>query len=284
MGALAAFALGVLIGLVFYWLVYRLYWLRWSGHMQRDMSYLQAKVDSAEFTSFGLERQVAAQKSELTGQRSKISELERENRLAQARLEEVNADKQALSTHLETLRAELTAYKKVMMEPALPALSQTPPNGKTQDPPRKLLPPERAPAAGLSNSLLGMNKEASKNTPTKTQPNLPASLPIKTPSNGNGNGRLHLPLPEEQILEPVLVIARPRVGGDYLEIIQGVGPAIARKLRQAGIDTFQALSVLTPQRLKEVVGPRTAKLMDAESVIKQAKKLVGERRSRSASV
>ena len=79
------------------------------------------------------------------------------------------------------------------------------------------------------------------------------------------------------------MIARPRMAGDRLEIIQGIGPAIVKKLNQAGIDTFQALSQLTPERLKELVGSRTAKLLDTESVISQAKKLVGDRRSRGSS-
>jgi predicted flap endonuclease-1-like 5' DNA nuclease len=70
------------------------------------------------------------------------------------------------------------------------------------------------------------------------------------------------------------------MAGDRLEIIQGVGPAIARKLYQAGVDSFLALSLLTAGRLKELVGPRTAKMLDAESVICQAKKLASERHAR----
>jgi hypothetical protein len=197
-----------------------------------------------------------------------------------------------------------------MMEPALPTLSlPQQSNGKAHEAPRKAAPSEIDCAGDPPNSLFEMNKEAPEKTPTK----MPASLPVKTAqnggsnghgisrsngsghnhgsNNGNGNGNghsntdwhsfLHAPALPEQILEPVLVIARPRVGGDRLEIIQGIGPAIVKKLNKAGIDTFQALSQLTPERLKEIAGPRAAKLIDAQSVINQAKKLVGDRRSRN---
>jgi predicted flap endonuclease-1-like 5' DNA nuclease len=69
------------------------------------------------------------------------------------------------------------------------------------------------------------------------------------------------------------------MGGDRLEIIQGIGPVIVRRLNRAGINTFQALSQLSARQLKEVIGPPAARSIDAESVIAQAKKLAGERRS-----
>jgi predicted flap endonuclease-1-like 5' DNA nuclease len=256
MSALAAFILGVLAGLAAYWLVYWLSWRRWRGYLEKDLAYFKAKVESVQYTNFGLERQLTAQKADLAGLRSKIADLERENWQAQVRLEAAKAEKEALITHLETLRFELASYKKAAAEADMPALSPVKPsNGKTHEPAREDHSPERV-SIPLSSPL--ENKQAAlKKIPT--------------------NGRAKTLLPPDPITEPVLVIARPRMDGDRLEIIQGIGPAIFKRLRLAGVDSFQALALLTADRLREIAGPRAAKLMDAESVIEQAKRWARKR-------
>ncbi len=277
MGEVAVFALGVLIGLVLYWLVYRMFWYRWRANQERDLAYLRAKVESAQFTSLGLERQIAAQKADQAEQRAKMITLERENWQAQARLAAADKEKQAMVTHLDALRAELAAYKNAVSQPDLPALPlHENGNGKTHDPISaahlldqlsRAVPPNGKPNGKIDNKL---------ETP-KIEPVM--ASPLLIPST---NGKLHASAPVEQVLEPVLLIARPRLTGDRLEIIQGIGPVIVRKLNHAGIDSFQALSLLTPEKLKEIVGPRAAKFLDAEGVIDQARKVIGDRRARRA--
>lgn len=266
MDAVAAFALGVFIGLIIYWVVYRMYWHRWRKYQERDITYLRSKVESAEFTSLGLERQVAAQKAEMAGQQTRITGLEREIWQAQMLLADMAGEKQALVAHLGALRAELAAYKKAVSGPDMPAPAQPQGgNGKTHEPspashlPAQDLPPR--PAARAADS----NKDGPDAAPQAIKPY---------------NGKMHTYAPPEQVLEPVLMIRRPRMGGDRLDIIPGIGPAIVKRLNRAGIDTFQALSQLTAGQLIEVVGPRAAKSLDAASVISQARKLASGRRSR----
>src|SRR5512133_902083 len=102
MDALVAFVLGALVGMTVYWLIYRIYWKRWRGYLERDKAYLQAKVESVQGTNFGLERQLSDQKAELGGLRAKVSDMERDNRHVEMRVEIINAEKQALIAHLDT--------------------------------------------------------------------------------------------------------------------------------------------------------------------------------------
>ncbi len=82
MGEAAILALGICIGMIIYWVVYRLFWRRWRQYQERDLTYLHSKLDSAQFTTSSLERQIAAQKVELAEQRQKITSLERDLWLA----------------------------------------------------------------------------------------------------------------------------------------------------------------------------------------------------------
>jgi predicted flap endonuclease-1-like 5' DNA nuclease len=256
MSALAAFVLGILAGLAIYGFIYWYNWRRWREYLEKDLAYFKAKVKSAQIANFGFERQINAQKAELSGLRSKIAVLERENCQTQALVEAANTEKQALIMHLDKLQLELAGYKKAATETGLLALSPVQPsNGKTHEPVRAEHQPEVVRIS--ANGPLEFSKEAPKKIPT--------------------NGRTKTPFSPEPITGPVLVIARPRMDGDRLEIIQGIGPAIFKRLRLAGIDSFQALALLTADRLREVVGPRAAKLMDAESVLEQAKRWAGKR-------
>lgn len=266
MDTLAAFALGVFIGLIIYWVIYRMYWHRWRKYQERDIAYLRSKVESAEFTSLGLERHLAAQKAEMAGQHTKITGLEREIWQAQMRLADMAGEKQALIAHLGALRAELAAYKKAVSGPDLPTPAQPQGgNGKTHDP--SVVP--HLPAQEQSSRPAARAADSNKDSPDAVPQ---AVKPY--------NGKVYTYTPPEQVLEPVLMIRRPRMGGDRLDIIPGIGPAIVKRLNRAGIDTFQALSQLTAERLIEVVGPRAAKSIDAASVISQASKLASGRRSR----
>lgn len=60
---------------------------------------------------------------------------------------------------------------------------------------------------------------------------------------------------------------------DDLKVIKGIGPAIERKLNNAGIQTFAALSQLSAADLENVLGSQVKRLQDENDLIKQAKRL-----------
>lgn len=63
-----------------------------------------------------------------------------------------------------------------------------------------------------------------------------------------------------------------KAGKDNLEAIKGIGPVFARRLRKAGIHTFEGLSRLTPGQLGEILGDRYKRLFsNQENILAQAK-------------
>lgn len=268
MGEAAILALGICIGMIIYWVVYRLFWHRWHQYQERDLTYLGSKLDSAQFTTSSLERQIAAQKVELAEQRQKITSRERDLWLAQSRLAELNTDKQMLISHLDALRAEMLAPPQVGQDNAPMVSSNGSGNGKTHVPFTAAEPLESATFSILP--MTGFVENGQQEAP-QAVPTLPNAHLYASPDHFT-----------DQVLEPVLLIARPRMCGDRLDIIPGIGTIMVKKLNRAGIDTFHALSQLTPERLIKITGSRAARLMDAEQVILQAKKFASDRRLRKA--
>ena len=64
---------------------------------------------------------------------------------------------------------------------------------------------------------------------------------------------------------------------DDLKVIKGVGPAIERKLNNACIQTFAALSRLNAKDLENILGSQVKRLQDENDLIAQAKKLARRR-------
>ncbi len=64
-------------------------------------------------------------------------------------------------------------------------------------------------------------------------------------------------------------------GKDDLKVIKGIGPAIEKKLNNAGIQTFAALARLTTEELENILGT-TRRLVKEEDLIAQAKTLAGQ--------
>ena len=60
---------------------------------------------------------------------------------------------------------------------------------------------------------------------------------------------------------------------DDLKIVKGIGPAIERKLNNAGIYTFAALASLTRAELENILGNQIKRLQDENDLIAQAKKI-----------
>ncbi len=67
--------------------------------------------------------------------------------------------------------------------------------------------------------------------------------------------------------------ARETSEKDDLKVIKGIGPAIERKLNNAGIQTFAALSQLSAAELENVLGSQVKRLQDENDLIRQAKRL-----------
>jgi predicted flap endonuclease-1-like 5' DNA nuclease len=65
-------------------------------------------------------------------------------------------------------------------------------------------------------------------------------------------------------------------GKDNLKMIKGIGPAIEKKLNNAGIQTFDALARLTTEELETILG-NTRRLVKEAELIAQAEKLAGQK-------
>lgn len=69
-----------------------------------------------------------------------------------------------------------------------------------------------------------------------------------------------------------------KAGRENLEAIKGIGPVYARRLREAGIQTFAQLSQLTPERLGDILGERYKRLFsNQETILAQAKDFAQQR-------
>jgi predicted flap endonuclease-1-like 5' DNA nuclease len=69
--------------------------------------------------------------------------------------------------------------------------------------------------------------------------------------------------------EATLIHARPE-RRDRLEEIEGIGPAYAKRLNEAGIYSFAQLAELTPERLREIIKPESWQKIEPESWLDQA--------------
>ena len=58
---------------------------------------------------------------------------------------------------------------------------------------------------------------------------------------------------------------------DPLEDINGIGPAYARRLNEAGVYTFEQLSNLNEKRIIEIINPRRFQEIDPEAWISEAR-------------
>jgi large subunit ribosomal protein L21 len=67
-------------------------------------------------------------------------------------------------------------------------------------------------------------------------------------------------------------------GKDDLKAIKGIGPAIERKLNEAGILTFQALARLTVAELENILGSTKRLVKDEGSLLAQAEQLAQQKK------
>lgn len=69
---------------------------------------------------------------------------------------------------------------------------------------------------------------------------------------------------------------------DDLEVINGIGPVIARRLNGAGIFTFEQLAAQTPEFLRNTLGDAIQRLADEESLLEQARQLAQQKQAKGA--
>jgi large subunit ribosomal protein L21 len=74
------------------------------------------------------------------------------------------------------------------------------------------------------------------------------------------------------------VPVRDSEGKDNFQAINGIGPVFAKRLNEAGIDTFEQLSQLTPKELEEMLGTLFKRFFSKENTILiQAKELAEQK-------
>ncbi len=83
------------------------------------------------------------------------------------------------------------------------------------------------------------------------------------------------PLPTPAATQPIetTLPAPAAAEKDDLKVIKGIGPAIERKLNNAGIRTFGALAQLTKLELEAILGSQVKRLQDENDLLAQAKRL-----------
>jgi predicted flap endonuclease-1-like 5' DNA nuclease len=81
--------------------------------------------------------------------------------------------------------------------------------------------------------------------------------------------------PEPASLTPLT----DRDGNDNLQLIKGIGPAFSKRLKEAGIHTFEQLSHLTPKEMEEILGTLFKRFFSKENtIIAQAKGFAEQKR------
>lgn len=67
-------------------------------------------------------------------------------------------------------------------------------------------------------------------------------------------------------------------GNDNIQAIKGIGPVFAKRLKDAGITTFERLSQLKSKELEEILGPLYKRFFSKqESILAQAKEYAKQR-------
>jgi predicted flap endonuclease-1-like 5' DNA nuclease len=104
---------------------------------------------------------------------------------------------------------------------------------------------------------LELKLQAKSMQSTRQERSAPQALPVETPTE-----RQEASAPSQK---------------DDLKVIKGIGPAIEKKLNNAGIQSFAALAGLTRKELENILGSQVNRLQDENDLIAQAKKLARKR-------
>ncbi len=70
-------------------------------------------------------------------------------------------------------------------------------------------------------------------------------------------------------------------GSDNFQAIKGIGPVFSKRLREAGIHTFEQLAHLTPQQLEEILGDLYKRFFSKqETILAQAREFARQKTQR----
>jgi len=68
-------------------------------------------------------------------------------------------------------------------------------------------------------------------------------------------------------------------GNDNLQAIKGIGPVFSRRLKEAGVYTFEQLSQLTPKKMEEILGTLFKRFFSEDNtIIAQAREFADQKR------
>ena len=94
-----------------------------------------------------------------------------------------------------------------------------------------------------------------------------------TSQERNAPQQLSMETPAQRQEAPAPRVVESASEKDDLKVIKGIGPAIEKKLNNAGIQTFAALSQLKTKDLENILGSQVNRLQDENDLIAQAKRL-----------
>jgi len=86
----------------------------------------------------------------------------------------------------------------------------------------------------------------------------------------------------QRIESPKGLTLTDKDGRDNFQAIKGIGPVFSRRLKEAGIDTFEQLSKLTSKELEEILGTLYKRFFSKqEAIIAQAKEFAQQKARKS---
>ncbi len=71
-------------------------------------------------------------------------------------------------------------------------------------------------------------------------------------------------------------------GRDNFQAIKGIGPVFSKRLREAGIETFEQLAELTPQQMEEILGDLYKRFFSKQESIRAQAKEFAERKAQKS--
>lgn len=86
------------------------------------------------------------------------------------------------------------------------------------------------------------------------------------------------PAPPRLAAEPAVTTPlKDRMGNDNFQAINGIGPAFSKRLREAGVNTFEQLADLSPGKMEQILGKLFKRFFSEENTIQKQASEFAER-------
>ena len=172
-------------------------------------------------------------------------------------IEDIRNENTSLKEYINSLESRL-ASRSATSEPARITAEPKPlPTEPGPTPTEVLISPPAPQPTNLPGSI-----------PTVQAPAEPFDVPAEAPRQ---------PATSQPAERPTPSLGASEGDRDDLKIIRGIGPAIERKLNNAGIYTFAAVAQLSPKQLEGILGNMVKRLQDENDLIAQARRLAKKR-------